>query len=249
MTWVFVKRAGFAVAGFFALAGLDPAHAVNVQPLSLEMVAIGSNSRASIQVVNDGAAPMPVEIAIKKLDMGEDGKTKESPAGDEFLVFPPQAVVPAGATQSFRVQWVGAPDIKRSQTYMLSVNQLPVKMKPGESGVQMVFDFGVIVSVAPTGAQSALKLVGAEAATEGKKHGAAITVENPSAMYSYFSDSKLTLESGSWRKIISAGELRQLVGYGVVLPGKRRRILVPADVPGGTGKISATLDYKPKIAK
>ena len=249
MTWVSVKRARFAVAGFFALAGLAPAHAVNVQPLSLEMVAIGSNSRASIQVVNDGAAPMPVEIAIKKLDMGEDGKTKESPAGDEFLVFPPQAVVPAGATQSFRVQWVGAPDIKRSQTYMLSVNQLPVKMKPGESGVQMVFDFGVIVSVAPTGAQSALKLVSAESATEGKKHGAAVTVENPSVMYSYFSDSKLTLESGSWRKVISAGELRQLVGYGVVLPGKRRRILVPADVPGGTGKISATLDYKPKIAK
>ena len=249
MTWVSVKRARFAVAGFFALAGLAPAHAVNVQPLSLEMVAIGSNSRASIQVVNDGAAPMPVEIAIKKLDMGEDGKTKESPAGDEFLVFPPQAVVPAGATQSFRVQWVGAPDIKRSQTYMLSVNQLPVKMKPGESGVQMVFDFGVIVSVAPTGAQSALKLVSAEAATEGKKHGAAVTVENPSVMYSYFSDSKLTLESGSWRKVISAGELRQLVGYGVVLPGKRRRILVPADVPGGAGKISATLDYKPKIAK
>ena len=132
---------------------------------------------------------------------------------------------------------------------MLSVNQLPVKMKPGESGVQMVFDFGVIVSVAPTGAQSALKLVSAESATEGKKHGAAITVENPSVMYSYFSDSKLTLESGSWRKVISAGELRQLVGYGVVLPGKRRRILVPADVPGGTGKISAILDYKPKIAK
>jgi fimbrial chaperone protein len=249
MTWVSVKRARFAVAGFFALAGLAPAHAVNVQPLSLEMVAIGSNSRATIQVVNDGAAPMPVEIAIKKLDMGEDGKTKESPAGDEFLVFPPQAVVPAGATQSFRVQWVGAPDIKRSQTYMLSVNQLPVKMKPGESGVQMVFDFGVIVSVAPTGAQSALKLVSAEAATEGKKHGAAVTVENPSVMYSYFSDSKLTLESGSWRKVISAGELRQLVGYGVVLPGKKRRILVPADVPGGTSKISAILDYKPKIAK
>ena len=139
--------------------------------------------------------------------------------------------------------------IKKSQTYMLSVNQLPVKMKPGESGVQMVFDFGVIVSVAPAGAQSALKLVSAEAATQGEKHGAAITVENPGAMYSYFSDAKLTLESGSWRKVISPGELRQLVGYGVVMPGKTRRILVPADVPGGAGKISATLDYKPKIAK
>ncbi len=249
MTWAFVNRARLAAAVFFTSAGLTPACAVNVQPLSLEMVSIGANSRSSIQVVNDGAAPMPVEVVIKKLDMGEDGKTKELAASDEFLVFPPQAVVPAGATQSFRIQWVGAPDIKKSQSYMLSVNQLPVKMKPGESGVQMVFDFGVVVSVAPANAQSALKLVSAEAATQGGKHGAAITVENPSAMYSYFSDAKLILESGKWRKVISAGELRQLVGYGIVMPGKTRRILVPADVPVEGGKLSATLDYKPKIAK
>ena len=70
-------------------------------------------------------------------------------AGDEFLVFPPQAVVPAGATQSFRIQWVGEPNIQKSQSYMFSVNQLPVKRKAGESGVQVVFNFGVIVSVAP----------------------------------------------------------------------------------------------------
>ena len=249
MTRVFVNRVRLAAAGIFALAGLLPAQAANVQPLSLEMVAIGSNSRSSIQMVNDGAAPMPVEIVIKKLDIGEDGKTVFSPAADEFLVFPPQAVVPAGATQSFRIQWVGAPDLKKSQSYILSVNQLPVKMKPGESGVQMVFDFGVVVSVAPAGAQSALHLVSAEAATQGQKHGAAITVQNPSAMYSYFSDAKLTLASGNWHKVISPGELRQLVGYGVVLPGKTRRILVPADLPVSAGKISATLDYKPRTAK
>ena len=79
MTWVFVKRAGLAVAGFLALGGLTPAYAVNVQPLSLEMVSIGSNSRASIQVVNDGAAPMPVEVVLKKLEIAEDGKTTKSP--------------------------------------------------------------------------------------------------------------------------------------------------------------------------
>ena len=45
---------------------------MNVQPLSLEMVSIGSNSRANIQVVNDGAAPMPVEVVLKKLEIAED---------------------------------------------------------------------------------------------------------------------------------------------------------------------------------
>ena len=108
-----------------------------------------------------------------------------------------------GATQSFRVQWVGAPDIKTSETYMVSVNQLPVKMNAGESGVQMVFSFGVIVNVAPAGAQSALKLVSAEALTEDGKRGVSIMVENPSEMYSYFSDASVSLESGGWRKDLS----------------------------------------------
>ena len=100
----------------------------------------------------------------------------------------------------------------------------------------------------PLGAQSGLKLVGAEAASDGKKHGAAVTVENPSAMYSYFSDAKLTLESGSWRKVLSPGELRSLVGYGVVQPGKTRRICCSRR-PAGAGKINASIEYKAVTAK
>jgi fimbrial chaperone protein len=248
MTGKSIMRAGLVATALVSFA-FAPARAISVQPLALDMVALGGNSRATIQAVNDGAKPMPVEVAVKKLDLGPNGEMNEKDAGDEFLVFPPQAVIPAGATQNFRIQWVGAPDIKKSQTYVVYVNQIPVKMKAGESGVQMVFNFGVLVSVAPSGAQSAMKLVGAEAATEGKKRGAAITVENPSTMYSYFGDAKLTLESGSWRKVLGPGELRQLVGYSVVEPGKRRRILVPVDVPEGAGKISASLEYKPVTAK
>ncbi len=240
---------GMAAIFVLVLFGIVPANAFNVQPLALDMVAIGTNSRSAIQVVNDGAQPVPVEVVIKKLDISLDGKNSESPAQDEFLVFPPQAVVPPGATQSFRIQWVGAPDLKNSQTYMIFVNQLPVKLKPGKSGVQMVFNFGVIANVAPAGAQSGLKLVSAETASDGKKRGAAVTVENPGTMYSYFSDAKLTLQSGSWRKVLSPGELRQLIGYGVVQPGKKRRILVPADVPAGAGKIHASIQYKPRTAK
>ncbi len=248
MSWVCVKRAGVVGAALMALLGVAPANALNVQPLALEMVAIGAKARSVIQVVNDGAQPLPVEVAVKKVEISADGKTSETAAGDDFLVFPPQAVVPPGATQSFRIQWVGAPDLAKSQTYLFYVNQLPVKMKPGESGVQMVFSFGVIVSVAPAGAQSAMKLVGAEAGSDGKKRGAAITVENPSNMYAYFSDAKLTLESGGWRKVLNPGELRQKVGYSVIQPGKRRRVLVPLDdVPAG--KIEATLTYTPKTAK
>jgi len=132
---------------------------------------------------------------------------------------------------------------------MLYVNQIPVKMKAGDSGVQIVLDFGVILNVAPAGVQSALKVVSAEAANDGKKNGVLVTVQNPGEMYSYFSDAKLTLESGSWRKVFGPGQLKQLIGYAVVQPGKTRRILVPTDVPAGAGKVNAVIDYKPVTAR
>lgn len=103
MTSNFVMRANIAAAALLVMFDTPSARAVNVQPLALEMAAIGSNSRANIQAVNDGAQPLPVEIAIKRADIGPDGKTTETPAGSDFLVFPPQAVIPAGGTQSFRI--------------------------------------------------------------------------------------------------------------------------------------------------
>lgn len=68
-------------------------------------------------------------------------------------------------------------------------------------------------------------------------------------MYSYFSDAGIVLESGSWRKTIHPSELGETLGFGVVLPGKKRRFFVPTDVPEGAGKIAATLNYTPKTAK
>ena len=124
-----------------------------------------------------------------------------------------------------------------------------MKRKAGENGVQVVFNFGVLVSVAPVGGQSGLKLVSAEAATEGGKQGAAITVENPSAMYAYFSDAGVVLQSGAWHKELPSAALREAVGYGVVLPGKKRRFFVTAEVPAGAGKIAASVNYTPKTAK
>ena len=249
MNRAFVTCARLATTALLTMAGLGPAFALHVEPLVLDMVSVGQHARGVIQVVNDSAKPLPVELVTKKLDIETDGKSVTSPADKDFLVFPPQATVPPGATQSFRVQWVGEPNIKKSQSYMFSVNQLPVRLKAGDSGVQMVFNFGVIVNVAPPGVQSALKLVSTEAATEGGKRGAAITVENPSEMYSYLSEAKLVLESGSWRKTLSGPEFKDAVGYGVVQPGKRRRFFIAADVPAGAGQVTANLDYTPKKAK
>ena len=115
MTWMFVKRARLAAAGFFVLAGLPPAHAVNVQPLSLEMVSIGSNSRANIQVVNDGAAPMPVEVVLKKLEIAEDGKTTEIRRTTISLCFPRKPSFPRALHKASASSGLGRPTSRKAR--------------------------------------------------------------------------------------------------------------------------------------
>jgi len=237
-------------AGFFAVLLVSPAAAMNVQPVVLDMSVAGASSKSSIQVINDSTKPLPVELVVQKLDLDEKGERLKKPAGDEFVLFPPQAIIPAGAAQVFRVQWVGEPELRKSQSYILSVNQLPVKLRKEASGMQVVFNFEVVVNVAPAGGEALLKQIAAEIAKD--DHGVrrpAITVENAGTMHAYLSEASLRIESGAWHKSLSASELRQLIGLGLVQPGVRRRFLVPVDVPQGVSQLSMSLDYKPKQAK
>jgi P pilus assembly chaperone PapD len=116
---------------FFLTVGMllhtTQSKAMMVSPIYLDMNAAGNNNHAQISVTNDGAKALPVEIIVSHIDLNENGEALSKIAGEEFLIFPPQAMVSPGATQVFRIQWVGDPQIKTSQSYTFSVNQVPVR--------------------------------------------------------------------------------------------------------------------------
>ena len=62
-----------------------------------------------------------------------------------------QAMIQPGQTQTFRVQYVGDPDLARSKHYYVTVAQLPVQMPQGQSAIQILYNFQVLVSVSPSG--------------------------------------------------------------------------------------------------
>jgi P pilus assembly chaperone PapD len=222
------------------------AEAMSVQPVVLEIHASGTGNTAAIAVINDGAAPLPVEIKISRIELDESGEIARKPADDDFLVFPPQAMVPPGATQSFRVQWAGDPQIKQSQSYVLSTNQVPVKMPAGKSGVQVVFNFATIVNVAPAAGQSAINVVSAALGKDDKgKPRPALTVKNPGNIHAKLTDATINLSGGSWSQTLRPEQLRQSMGVGLIQPGKTRRFLLPVDLPAGVTQLTASVDYKP----
>jgi fimbrial chaperone protein len=235
----------FCALSLIAVAPLS-AFAMAVEPMVLDMSTLGPSSRETIRVANNGAQPLPVEITVSRLELGLNGEQETAPAGDEFLIYPAQAMIPAGGSQVFRVQWVGDPQISKSQVYWFGVSQLPVKLPKGESGIQIVMSFGVTVNVAPPNGKSDILVMNAAPIKDktGKRL-ASLTVKNPGNKHAYLKQSSIHLSGGSWSADVAPEEIAQKVGLGIVQPGKERRFILPVEVPAAVSAIHATVKLKP----
>ena len=116
----------FVVAVLVAAAvGADRASATSVSPIQLEMTSAGSASRAQVKVTSSSQTPLALEASMKRMELDEYGRQSLSEAGAEFLIFPPQAMVPPGVTQVFRVEWVGAPDWQKARAFCCRCRRFP----------------------------------------------------------------------------------------------------------------------------
>jgi P pilus assembly chaperone PapD len=221
---------------------------MGVSPVHLEMTSVGARARSQVTVTNDSSAPLPVEASLQRLTVDENGESKLAPGGgDEFVLFPPQALIPPGGTQVFRVQWVGEPMLDSSQSFLLSLSQIPVKAPKGQRGVQIAMSFGAIINVAPPQGLPELKLVGTGVATDkqGKRH-PTITVENPTRIHALLPQSTIHLSGAGWSETLTPGALSQSIGIGLVQPGRRRKFILPVELPANVTNVEASLDFKPK---
>lgn len=157
--------AGVVVLGA-SLASVT-AWAMRVSPMVSELSTSGAGAAARVEVGNVGSAALPFETMITRMEMDADGDIVETPADEDFLVFPPQGLVPVGGRQVVRVQWVGSPTIDASQAYYLWVKQLPVATDPnptdagGAVSVQVLYTMKALIVVAPPGAQPRVEVVSA----------------------------------------------------------------------------------------
>lgn len=236
----------FAAALQLALPGAA-AMATTVTPVSLDLQSNGRAVVANISVENNGPKPMPIEIAIKALSPTETGFNPGSGATDDLLVVPPTALIPPGQTQSFRVQWIGDPAPAQSHHYYVSVNELPVKLPEGQSALQILYNFQVLVSVGATGQKADLAVKSAAVASHEGKPAPSITVGNAGGTYGYLSQHRLRIVESDrtgkevFNRMISGNEFQQLIGYGLVAAGQVRTIVLPIELPSSEGSIVATL--------
>ncbi|MFK0298669.1 hypothetical protein ACIQTU_05535 [Brevundimonas sp. NPDC090276] len=150
------------VAGLLVITA---AWAMRVSPMVSELTTSGAGSAARIEVGNVGTAALPFETRITRMDIDADGNIVETPADEDFLVFPPQGLVPVSGRQVVRVQWIGEPNIDVSRAYYLWVKQLPVATDPtvtesgGAVAVQVLYTMKALIVVAPPGAEPKVEVV------------------------------------------------------------------------------------------
>ncbi len=235
-----MKLAFLACLGMFvATSRVD---ALGVAPLVLEIGSGPQDRTAQIIVENDSANDVPIEIQISRVEIDENGGQHLDAAPSQFLVMPPARMLKPHTKQVFRIQWTGAP-LTSSQSFIFSVNQLPVKMPESESGVQFIFSFDVFANVAPPSGTHTLDIVSSAIVTENGKRYPSLLLTNKGNIHSKLGDATLALKAGAWSRTITSGEMQMLLGGGLVQPGKRRRFVIPVELPSQAANLVAEVTY------
>lgn len=244
-----MKRFAAAVIAFALLAFSSLAFAMGVGPVLIQLETLGSQSAGQITVQNSGASAMPVEVRVYRLEINENGERTKVLDEENFVVFPAQAVVPAGQTQVVRVQWVGDPALARSQSYVVNVSQVAVALPEQTEGaaIQLLYAFDVIMTVAPPRTRPELSVVETGIETVDGRSRPVVVLQNVGARHAFLAENQVDVElfdaSGRsvWRDSLSPAEIQQGSGFGLVMPDARRRIVLPVDLPSSEGTIRARL--------
>jgi fimbrial chaperone protein len=217
---------------------------MSVNPVTMELSNTAS-SKQILKVTNDTALSMPVEFKIYRIDIDEAGKEIPTPADPDFTIYPPTASIGPGKVQSFQVRWAGKKQLTTSQTYRISVNQLPVKSPESESGMQLVVQYLTVAHVSPVGSRGTLDLLSSSIGRDEKGVSRPrVLVENKGTRHVSLADASVTLSAANWSQTLSPAQLRQIVGLAIVLPGRKRQFTLPINLPQGVQSVKAQIDYQ-----
>lgn len=203
--------------------------AQRVQPMVYELDTTGSGATQSLRIENSKSTPVTLEFVASKIRLDELGQETNVPAEDDFLIFPPQALIKPGKTQLVRVKYVGDPRLEQSQAYRISVKQLPVTLdKSGSTGVAMLVNFNTLANVVPKATEPSLAIT---KITPADNNMWAVTVENTGNKYARLSKTEWTVESldGTSKSVVlKKNQVGSLTELNLVLPNSTLTQLIPA---------------------
>ena len=149
----------------FLLLTTFSASALQMNPLKLILKPSGGGAKQSVTVTNEGSEPIAVQFSVTTRQQLHNKEIRK-PADNDFMIYPPQMIIPPRSTQKVRVEWLGAGQIPREKTYRLIAEQVFVSLdKQKESGIKMLMTLVGALYVQPNGSKSIMNV------TNVKRHG------------------------------------------------------------------------------
>jgi len=205
----------------------DFAHAQRVSPMSYQLAPSGAETSTVMRVENTSQSAMTIELTASRVSVDEVGKETRTPSEDDFLIFPPQAIIKPGKTQSIRIKYVGDPNIDEAAVYRISVSQLPVDLGgPGSAAVGFIINFHTLAIVAPDGAEPELTVGDIKRGADGNWE-LAISNSGKSPGRLSRTDWLMTDASGA-KKRFSKQDVSQMTDKNLVMPGSTLKLSIPA---------------------
>jgi P pilus assembly chaperone PapD len=246
----FNRVAAVVAAASAVLLSVAAYAAMTVQPVILDLRMAGRQMGGQIKVQNTGTTPLPVEVRLLEADLLPDTVKASNRLTQDLVAFPAQAIIPPGATQAFRIQYVGDPEAPTSRHYYAEIAQQPVEVPGGQSTIQILYNFQAMINVASIVAGDPdLTIEKAEIVQPDPKKPPriAFTVHNSGKNYGYISNSSLTLVQRDaagkeiFERKLSGNDIQQMIGFGLVGPEISRTFVAPIDLKSAEGKVEVTL--------
>lgn len=237
IVWQSAARAAALFVLFFGFT--SAAGAFEVSPMRMEMSPSGSGASTVITVRNTLAEPLAIEVDAADRIVAEDGTQTFEPNEEDFLLFPPQAFIQPGASQAFRVQYIGDPNPAMTRSYVINVSQVPVKEFDG-TGVRVVYRFGAAVYIHPKGAAPALS-VEEVAAEDGKVR---LKIRNGGNRLAHLTNDRVAITTPNATLSYEWDELRTQIGNPLLPPMSTRSFVF--DAPGVTSGAQVSAAIYPK---
>ena len=215
------------------------ADAQSVQPMAFDLEPVGAKARETLTISNTTESTLTLEMTASAIEVKADGSEHWTPADENFLIFPPTAIIQPGKIQAVQVQYVGEPELSESVSYRVSVKQVPVDLgNVQESQIQVLVNFNTLANVVPPKAKAVPVI---EEITDAAEAGFwDVTLRNAGNRYFGFAKTAWYLSGGGQDREIHGKEIARINNSNLVLPNTVRTIRVPA--PEGFAAASTEIE-------
>lgn len=228
-----------AVVVFMSLTA--PAWATRVEPMMYELAPSGLAAQRDVRVENNSDQPIAVELSAERRFIAEDGTETREPADDQFLIFPPQGMVPPRSFQTFRVRYIGDPNITGTQLYVVTIAQLPLESAAPATGVQILVNLGTSVAVSPVNARAQLSVTDVKPSSDGTK--LEVRVQNDGQKFARLYDGVWTFSARGQTSKLEGEELRAALSQPLIEARSSRVIILPMPEGMAGQDVSAAFNY------